>query len=413
MKHSTIIAPIAAVFAVALHIQTEGGTMNAATAPNEAPSDRPADVTIHIDGIPRNTKPFADCVMRGDLMHSFRSFHDRKRGRVAYMGGSVTMRRWREGVQTWLRQQFPGTTFDFIMAGVGGTPAELGAFRVQADVLKNGPVDLFFLEFAVNGGTVAQMEGIVRQVKAANPDVDIVMMYFASREHMGAFNRGNIPAIVVEHEKVAQHYNIPALYLYREIARRVADGRIEWGDFARDNMHPNTTGSDMYAACIVDFLEAAWRAPRTPAKPRRKFPRKLDPDCLDDGGFVPYASYRNAKGFRLVKEWKHPERVINIVLPTPLWEATEPGSELTIDFDGTTVGLYLMNCKDGGIAEVSIDDGTSQNVVAGNDRKNMPRYMFLTDDLDPGPHSLTLRVSDRRPAKSQGTAVRLMQVLVR
>ena len=34
---------------------------------------------------------------------------------------------------------------------------------------------------------------------------------------------GRTPAIVVEHEKVAAHYNLPALFLYRTVARRIRE----------------------------------------------------------------------------------------------------------------------------------------------------------------------------------------------
>jgi len=379
-------------------------------AGKKTPSD--SKVTKITDGIPRNIKTFTDYKMRGNLMRSFNKFKKTQKGRVAYMGGSVTMRPWRNGLEAWLKKQFPDTEFDFIMAGIGGTPADLGTFRVPGDVFKNGPVDLFFLEFAVNGGGVKEMEGIVRQAKELNPEIDIVMMYFANRSHMGEFNKGKVPQIVKEHEKVAKVYDIPALYLYREIAQRVKDGRIAWNNFARDSVHPDAEGSDMYAACIIDFLEEAWKNPKLKAEKPRKLPRKLAKDCLDKGRYVPFDDYKKVKGFKLEKAWKHKDRVINIVLPTPVWVGDKADSEITVDFEGNAVGLYYMSCKDSGIIEYSLDKGKYQELDTFNDRKNMPRFKIISDKLKKGKHSLTIRISDKNNQKSSGNSICLLQFLV-
>ena len=62
-------------------------------------------------------------------------------------------------------------------------------FRLQRDVLSKGPIDLFFLEFAVNDDQdaghsydecIRGMEGIIRQVRNANPCTDIVVTYFVN-----------------------------------------------------------------------------------------------------------------------------------------------------------------------------------------------------------------------------------------
>ncbi|MCK5805502.1 MAG: SGNH/GDSL hydrolase family protein, partial [Lentisphaeria bacterium] len=218
---------------------------------------------------------YTDYIPRDGLARSFARFSRGGEVRVAFMGGSVTTRQWRNPVMARLKERFPQAKFDFIMAGIGGTGADLGAFRLPEQVFGRGRVDLFFLEFAVNGGGVQAMEGIVRQARRLNPDIDIVIMYFASTGHTKAFEADKIPSIVQQHEKVAVHYGVPALYLYREIARRIHEGRIQWKDFSGDSVHPNQAGCDMYTQCINDFLEAELKVPPASALSERMLPKPL------------------------------------------------------------------------------------------------------------------------------------------
>jgi len=368
-------------------------------------------VTEIKQGIPRNKIKFDDFVIRENLMRSFNKIHKNKKARIAYMGGSVTMRPWRLGVQTWLKEKFPETDFDFVMAGVGGTPAELGAFRLKNDVFKNGQVDLLFLEFAVNGGGVKEMEGIVRQAKQLNPNIDIVFMYFANRSHCGDFKKGIVPKIVQEHNKVAKAYKISTISLYSEIARRISKGLMTWGNFARDSVHPNLEGSEMYAACIIDFLEEVWKSPTLSENKPTALPGKLDKKCLDKGHFLPKNSYKNIKGFKKVDDWKPNFRVINIDLPVPIWLSDNSSDEISAEFEGTTVGIYYMSCKDSGVLEYSIDGGRFQSLDTFNDNKNMPKYKILGEGLNNAKHTIILRNSKSRNLKSKGKILRVLHLM--
>ena len=122
-------------------------------------------------------------VLRGGLENCRVVFEKSKQGRVGYIGGSITASPgWRDMTYEILKKRFPETAFDFINAGVGGTNSSYGAFRFEEDVLGKGPVDLLFLEFAVNddGEQSADnrygraMEGIIRHARSANPKMDIM-----------------------------------------------------------------------------------------------------------------------------------------------------------------------------------------------------------------------------------------------
>lgn len=102
---------------------------------------------------------------------------------VAYFGGSITAANgWRPQTTAWLRQHYPKADFTEVNAAIGGTGSDLGVFRLEHDVLAHRP-DLVFIEFAVNDGGAPPeqiyrcMEGIVRQVRCADPATDICFVY--------------------------------------------------------------------------------------------------------------------------------------------------------------------------------------------------------------------------------------------
>ena len=96
-------------------------------------------------------EPNRNVIARGSYANSQCQFERNKTGRVAFMGGSITqMNGYRPMVASLLQKRFPETTFTFTPAGISSTCSTTGAFRLATDVLAKGPVDLFFIEFAVN-----------------------------------------------------------------------------------------------------------------------------------------------------------------------------------------------------------------------------------------------------------------------
>ena len=121
-----------------------------------------------------------------------------------------------------LRRRFPKTDFTFTAAGISSTCSTTGAFRLQDHVLDHGPVDLFFVEFAVNDDQDAGhafrealrgMEGVVRHTRLHNPRADIVIIYFVNPGMLRKWQANDIPISVRAHEQVAEHYGVPAINL--------------------------------------------------------------------------------------------------------------------------------------------------------------------------------------------------------
>ena len=89
--------------------------------------------------------------IRGSFDHSRLAMETNKEATVAFMGGSITeMDGYRPMVMDFLKKKYPQTKFTFINAGISSTCSTTGAFRLVRDVISKGPIDLFFLEFAVN-----------------------------------------------------------------------------------------------------------------------------------------------------------------------------------------------------------------------------------------------------------------------
>ncbi|MCY3018553.1 MAG: SGNH/GDSL hydrolase family protein [Planctomycetota bacterium] len=183
---------------------------------------------------------------RGALGNSRIAFQTAKKGHVAFMGGSITeMNGYRPMVCEMLRKRFPGTEFAFTDAGIASTCSTTGAFRLKTDVLDKGPVDLFFVEFAVNDDQDAHhtrpecirgMEGIVRRLRAHNPKSDIVIVYFVNEDMMAQYRKGQTPIPIAAHEDVAALYQLSTINLCKEVTTKIDAKELTWQKFG--GVHP-------------------------------------------------------------------------------------------------------------------------------------------------------------------------------
>ncbi len=116
-------------------------------------------------------------------MPSFRDFDRRARAgerlNVVFFGASLTwganasdpqQTSYRANVARRFEAAYPAAHFKFWDAAIGGTGSQLGAFRLQRDVLRHHP-DLVFLDFSANDDitsadteTLASYESLVRRI---------------------------------------------------------------------------------------------------------------------------------------------------------------------------------------------------------------------------------------------------------
>ena len=152
--------------------------------------------------------------------------------RIAYFGGSITAQEgWRPQSLEYFRSLSPTGKVEQIHAAIGGTGSELGAFRLEQDVLRHKP-DLVFVEFAVNDAGTSpyrirqSMEGIVRHIWKVLPETDICFVYTVTASNIPDLLAGRAKRSTSTMEEIADYYNIPSVSFEPEIARLVKAGKL-------------------------------------------------------------------------------------------------------------------------------------------------------------------------------------------
>ena len=362
---------------------------------------------------------------RSGLASSADVFNREKKGRVAFLGGSITFNHgWRDSVSSFIAKRFPATSFEFINAGIPSFGSLPDAFRFYNDVLSKGRIDLLFVEAAVNDRTngypateqLRAMEGIVRQAKSANPLTDIVFMYFSDPDKINDLNRGIIPAEIVNHEMVATYYGLPSVNLAQEVTSRINNREFTWeGDFI--DLHPSSYGQQVYAASVSDLLKECWKEGFSANTELKTQPVALDPFCYESGRLVEVQEKNNTEGWSYTPSWNPGDKAstrdgyVNV----PMLVGKEPGRILKFGFRGSAVGIAIAAGPDAGIIEYSIDGKEWKTIdlyTQWSGWLHLPWYLTLGDELKPGSHVLRMRLSDSKNEASKGTVCRIRYFFV-
>lgn len=379
-------------------------------------------------GAEEKAAPSLNVHLRGNFDNCRTKFERAKAGHVAFMGGSITeMNGYRPMMCDWLAKRFPETKFTFTNAGIASTCSTTGAFRLADDVLAKGPVDLFFVEFAVNDDQDAHharrecirgMEGVIRHVRAHNPNADIVVVHFVNEGMLSSYSKGETPLSVGAHEKVAEHYKVSTVVLAKEVAERIKAGTLTWAKYG--GVHPARPGNALCAELCGQLLDSAWKDPLPAAATATAHPMPdvpLDAGHYGNGRFVDPKNAVLAKGWKIeTPDWKSikgswRDRFRDI----PLLCATEPGAELTLEFEGVAVGAYLLAGPDAGTVEASVDGGPPSEIDlrhAYSGGLHYPRTVMFAVDLPAGKHTLKLRLLEKHNKASTGTAARIIRFAV-
>lgn len=365
--------------------------------------------------------------MRDGLRNSLIKFTREKKGRIAFLGGSITQNPgWQWMVAGYLRTRFPETEFDFINAGIGSTGSTPGAFRLENDVLSKGTIDLLFEEAAVNDlhnsrkpiEQLRAMEGIVRHARETNPKMDIVLLHFADPHHIADYDKGKTPDIIANHEKIATHYNTPSINLAKEVHNRIKAGQFDWKkDFV--NLHPSPFGQRLYFWSIQRLFEKAWNT--IPGKNEKAtshlLPKQLDPQCYSKGKFVSLQSATALTGFKIDPKCrpKSGGGFRDGFVDVPMLMGEEAGASFELKFSGRGVGLFVAAGPSSGIIEYTIDNGPKRELdtfTPWSRGLNIPWAYILDADLKPGNHTLRLTMSTRKNTNSKGHAIYIRNILV-
>ena len=363
--------------------------------------------------------------VRGSLQNSFVKFEKERKARVAFLGGSITeMNGWKNLIEQQLKQRFPYTEFEFIEAGIGSTGSTPGAFRLQHDVLSKGKVDLLFVEAAVNDHTnyftpleqVRGMEGEVRHALLSNPEMDIVMLHFIYDPFIPMVAKKQVPDVLLNHERVANHYLIPSVNLVSEIGERMQAGEFTWEQFG--GTHPSPFGHKYYAAAINHLFDAMWRnvTPDMPVK-AHELPMPLDANSYYNGDFIELKAAKLNKGWKYIPSWraenKYEKR--NGFVDVPMLEATHPGDKLTLHFTGKAIGIFCTPGPTAGIIEYRVDGAPYKKLDTYTEWSKylyIPWVYMLETDLNNTEHKLELRISKEKNSDSIGTECQIRYFVV-
>ena len=382
-----------------------------------------------VDFILRNQsayEPYLHYTVRGSLQNSFLKFEKERKGRVAFLGGSITeMDGWKNRIEKQLKQRFPYTEFEFVEAGIGSTGTTPGAFRIQHDVLSKGKIDLLFVEAAVNDHTnyftpieqVRGMEGEIRHALLSNPEMDIIMLHFIYDPFIPMVAQKQQPDVVLNHERVANHYLIPSINLVQEIGERMQDGEFTWEQFG--GTHPLPFGHAYYAAAINHLFDEMWSevTPESTVRPHAIPEMPLDTFSYYDGDFLPLENARLGKGWTLVGSW-HPDDPYEKrrgFVDVPMLEAKQAGAKLTLEFEGKAIGLFCTPGPSACVLEYSVDGKPYKKLdtyTQWSANLYIPWVYMLETELPDTKHKLVLRISKEKNDASKGHELQIRNFVV-
>lgn len=368
--------------------------------------------------------------------------------KIAYFGGSITAAEgWRVKTREWFAKQFPQADVNEIHAAIGGTGSDLGVFRLGRDVLQHKP-DLVFVEFAVNDGGAAPeriwraMEGIVRQIWAADSRTDICYVFTFRTGFETDLSVGNCPRAASAMELLADHYGIPSINVARKVVELQKAGKLVYQAddptspgvirFSQDGVHPWNEGHQIYAEVIAEAIRQL-DAARRPIDHARKLSTTFIADHWQAAKMVPISQTMLSGNWKkLPPEDSLAKRFGNRM--GEIWEAREPGSRLSFKFRGSIARIYDLVAPDGGQVVVTVDGATRP--------KPVPRFdsyctyeristLSLAEGLDAQqPHTVVIELHPEQPDRSpvafrlknpdvelkqpkyQGTNIRVSQLLL-
>ncbi len=368
--------------------------------------------------------------LREPLVNSLKAITERKQATVAFIGGSITeMDGYRPMVCSWLESSFPETQFNFVNAGISSTCSTTGAFRLERDVLSSNP-DLVLIEFAVNDdqdaahsreACIRGMEGIIRHIKREHPDTDVMVTYFVNPPMLETWQQGKIPLSVAAHEQVMEHYGISSVALAKEVAERITAGSFTWKEYG--GTHPAPAGNQIAANLVQDLLGTAWHLNKSlgveenaatksadAAKPLRK---AIDPNSYQSGRLTEVARAKIDADWTVgIPDWKNLRGSMRSRFENLRFlHASKVNAELSLDFEGTAIGLFILAGPDAGQVEYSIDGQAfkSKDLYHRFSKGlHYPRTVMLEDQLSGGSHVIKMRVGQKAERENAGTAVRIM-----
>lgn len=322
---------------------------------------------------------------RGGLPNFYAKLDSKQDTVIAYFGGSITAQAgYRVHSLKYFQEEYKETKVAEINAAIGGTGSDLGAYRLEHDVLKFKP-DLVFVEFAVNDGGASpysirqSMEGIVRHIWNELPSCDIIFVYTLTAGNVKELQDGKMQRSASVMEEIADYYQIPSIHMGVEIVAlekqgkllmkasnegmtRVsgkelnlsadnyvnAEGKIP---FANDGVHPyDNTGHALYMDAIKRSLPAI-KGTGKPG-PKANLPKPMVPDCFENVITIPFGNPTVKLEGPCQKLPKDDPVTRHFLNRADEFYVFEPGAKITFKYKGLRAAIYNILGPQGGIIEI-------------------------------------------------------------
>lgn len=339
---------------------------------------------------------------------------------IVYFGGSNTRSAgYRVMTADWLREQYPEADIRSVNAGIDGTGSDLGCARLETDVLRHQP-DLVFVEFVGNDGGVpeskARIEGIVRQIRKMSRFTDILFVYTLKERDVAGFQSGEYQKGALMQEEVADYYGIPSIHLGVAVSQLVTEGKLVFTSkvgesfpgavvFTHDSIHPLIPeGHQIYTDTITRSFERIRELRASSGRVEHNLPQAT----LVPSNPWEYASMQPLDGLaHLSAGWSYvtPDdfelaRKYDWLFPG-LWRAVDPGEAITVQFEGTHIGLFDIGGPDSGRLKVTVDGGEPflvDRFTSYNDH-NRNQFVFLPE-LPNGKHTVRFEIDNEKTDKA-------------
>ena len=231
----------------------------------------------------------------------------------------------------------------------------------------------------------------------------------------GAFKtleKGETPAIVKRHEQIAEHYKLPSIDYTAEIWARMQDKQFDWDTFG--GTHPSPFGHRYYARAIENLFDMN----STSGKISKKaLPKKFCQNPLENGRYVDVSNAKIKNGWYVEKNWQKKSKAY--VRPRfknlEILETRNSGAEFDFEFEGNTIGIYILAGEEAGILEYSIDGSPFKKFdtyTKYSHRLFLPSVAVFSNTLSEGKHKITIRMSEQKNPKSLGNACQIIKFAV-
>ncbi len=343
---------------------------------------------------------------------------------VGYFGGSITegagasdgeKTSWRALHTKWMREHFPEAEITPIMAAIGGTGSDLGAYRIDNDLLPHRP-DLVFVEFAVNDNGQSyrhvseHYEVVLRKIYTANPTADVICLFTITEAIWKYMREGKEYISRAAQSAIAHAYGVSCILdVGMALADRILLDGGDWLRYTNDTVHPKDEGYKIYSALINGLMEKELLGKDAPAAlTAKELPATICEKAPFAARLIPAQEVLPAEGWTLV------DKTLCRRYPSYI-ESNGEEKPFLFRFTGSEIGLYMMFAHDTGYFYYRLDGGEWIKGIAYDKycaKFDRACYHILFKHLPRREHTLEIYAAAESPENSKGNAIRIGAFMV-